>query len=318
MAITGGIQPAVVDSLRNREGRGVSALDDGFLDRYLFNYPVELPAVGEQWRDVSPEAAAAWTQAVERLLQLGLVGEPNGPSVAGSVFAGHAGDDKVRPFVLRLSPEGRQAWKRFTDRHAAEMNAEDCPAHLLGPWGKLYGYCGRLALILHCLRWAQSTVEPVYAVDPVDGESLEAASRLIAYFKSHARKLYAALDADPRIAEARKVLRCLVTNPELATFTRRDLDQHLRRQFKKPEALDAPLKLLVEYGYLRCTTAERGHKTGPTPERYEVNSDWLTQMRTHRTQRTQVSGSEGEPVYAVYGVYASEEEGDGHSDAWEG
>jgi hypothetical protein len=216
----------------------------------------------------------------------------------------------VRPYLLRLDGEGRPAWQRFTEHHAAELNDPEFPAHLQGPWSKLRGYAGRLALVLHCLKWACGDVEPVYAVDPVDGSSMAAAARLVGYFKSHARKLYAALDADPRIAEARKVLECLARNPGLSSFTRRDLYQHLRRQFRKPEALDAPLRLLVEYRYIRPVGGERFGRPGPAPERYEISPVWLSQMRTQRTQRTQDDDSEGEPVYGVYGVYGSEEGGE--------
>jgi hypothetical protein len=307
VGIIGGIQPSVVDGLRRGEGRGTSLLDDGFLDRFLFNYPPDVRAVGERWREVSPEAVAAWTGAVERLLLLGMVGERTGPRVQASVFTPPAEDEKCRPFVLRLDADGRVAWQRFTDRHAAELNDTEFPDYLRGPWSKLLGYCGRLALILHCLRWACGDQDPVYAVDPVDGVSMGAAARLIDYFKSHARKLYAALDADPRIAQARKVLQCLARNPKMSTFTRRDLYQHLRKTFKKPEGLDAPLRLLVEYRYIRPVGGERQGRPGPAPERYEISPVWLSQMRTQRTQRTQDDESEGEPVYGVYGVYGSED-----------
>src|SRR5262249_31322519 len=79
VAIVGGIQPSVVAGMRDGEGRGAAALDDGFLDRFLFSYPPDLPAVGELWREVSDEAARAWEAAVTRLLSLGMVGELNGP-----------------------------------------------------------------------------------------------------------------------------------------------------------------------------------------------------------------------------------------------
>jgi hypothetical protein len=307
VAITGGIQPSVVERLRRGEGAAGGALDDGFLDRFLFAYPKDLKAVGERWLDLSEEAAGAWAHAADRLLSLGMVGAAeNAPSAAGAptVFAGAAESERERPFLLRLSPAGKDAWKRFTDRHAAEVNSPDFLPHLRGPWGKLYGYCGRLALILHYLRWAFTAVEPVYAVDPVDGESMEAAARLVAYFKSHARKVYAALDADPRVADAKRVLGCLADNPELDHFTRRDLYQHLRRYFKKPEALDPPLRLLVECGYLRPTTPERGGRPGPNPERYQVNPRW-GRGRTHNPQDPQdrpPGGEPGDPGDCVYGA----------------
>jgi hypothetical protein len=55
-AIVGGIQPDVLPRLRGEPTRGLPPPDDGFLDRFLFVYPKPLPAVGEEWREVSPEA----------------------------------------------------------------------------------------------------------------------------------------------------------------------------------------------------------------------------------------------------------------------
>ena len=47
------------------------------------------------------------------------------------------------------------------------------------------------------------------------------AAELVAHFKSHARKVYAEMAADPKVAATRKVLNCLVRNPGLAGTTRR-------------------------------------------------------------------------------------------------
>src|SRR5262249_22502064 len=131
---------------------------------------------------------------------------------------------------------------------------------------------------------------------PRQGRPLkQGAAQLVAYFKSHIRKVYAALDADPRIAEARKVLRCLERNPGLTpVFTRRDLYQHLRRSFKQPEALDAPLRLLTEYGYIQPELPERVGPGRQAPGRYHVNPIWIEQTRTRCTRNPRNSAAEGD------------------------
>src|SRR5262249_28612913 len=154
-------QPAVLDRLRGEPVRGARPADDGFLDRFLFSYPAELPAVGEQWREVSNDTLDAWKAAVERLLALAMVTDGERP----------------RPFLVHLTACGRGAWKRFTEGHAAELNAEDFPAHLIGPWTKLRGYGARLALILHYLRWVTGEANG----EDVDGESMDRAAILVAY-----------------------------------------------------------------------------------------------------------------------------------------
>src|SRR5258708_39062161 len=96
-AIVGSIQPDVLGRLRGESVRGVAPPDDGFLDRFVFSYPLELPAVGEQWREVSEEALDAWREMIEKLLGLEMVAE----------------EGRSRPFLIRLSSCGRQEWQRF-------------------------------------------------------------------------------------------------------------------------------------------------------------------------------------------------------------
>jgi hypothetical protein len=101
------------------------------------------------------------------------------------------------------------------------------------------------------------------------------------------------MDADPRVKDAKRVLRCLAAHPELNHFTRRDLYVHLHRYFKAPELLDGPLRLLAEHRYLRPFTRDRGGKPGPNPERYEVNPLWDRQRASQDPQDPQDQDAEG-------------------------
>jgi hypothetical protein len=278
VAIVGGIQPAVVDRLRGESHRGVPPPDDGFLDRFLVSYPDELPAVKESWRRVSEQAAADWSNTVEGLL--GIKMEP--------------GKDGPRPWILKLDAGGRRAWECFTEAHAAELNAEDFPAHLRGAWSKLRGYCGRLALVLSELHRVCDGRPGDF---PVGDAAVRRAVELVNYFKSHRRKLAVAMDADPRVADARRLLRWLARNPQVEDFTRRDAYQALRGHFKRPDALDSPLRLLCDHGHLRAATPARpAGARGPNPERFEVNPLWPREDDAQVTPVTQISGYEGEPV----------------------
>jgi hypothetical protein len=264
-AIVGSIQPDVLGRLRGEPVRGVPPPDDGFLDRFLFAYPPELPAVGEQWREVSPEALDAWQGVVDRLLGLEMVAED-----------GHA-----RPFLVRLSRCGRQEWQRFTQAHADEMNAEDFLPHLFGPWAKLKGYAARLALVVHYLRWAVGDVQ----VETVDGESMARATRLVHYFKGHLRKVYALMDADHEAAGARRLLRW-IAREQRQEFKRWEAHKDLKNQglFPRPEDLDGPLHRLVKHGFLRVRPAPAAVGPGrPAEPSYEVNPLW--DRRVNRVNR---------------------------------
>jgi hypothetical protein len=252
VAITGGIQPAVLARLRAGGVRFGPVADDGFLERFWGSYPADLPTVGEQWRGVDEKARRAWGEAVKRLLELPL------------------GDDG-RPRRLGLTRCGRRAWEEFTQRHAAEVNYPDFPDWLAGPWAKFRGGCGRFALIVHLLHGAcaePARGEPFDAGREVDGESVSRAARLVDYFKGHARKILAAADADPRAAVARRLVRWFGTLAD-GRFSRRDAYRAARgRDCERVEDIDPVLSLLQQHGYIRpaTTTPAEGPGRKPGPE----------------------------------------------------
>ena len=258
--IAGGIQPSVIAAMRSELERGRGPIEDGWLDRWLWGYPAAMPAVGEQWREVSDEAKLVWDQSVTNLLALPMKTAENG---------------EQRPHYLGLNASGKHAWETFTAAHATELNDPHFPAHLSGPWGKLRGYCGRLALILHLLREACGESVPA----AVDGVSMNRAADLVGYFKSHARRVYKALGTDPRIIEARKVLSWLM-GWDRPIVSRRDIWRGLRKSFSKPEDLTAPLKLLQHLHYLRWVEpAYSGTGRFPTPT-WEINPYFQDQGAT--------------------------------------
>src|SRR5262249_9157434 len=136
--------------------------------------------------------------------------------------------------------EGRAAWQRFTADHAAERNAANFPPHLQGPWAKLTVYAARFALLLSYMRWATGentgetgekeadaranalpTADGQVLVltkaagseapqEVVSGQDMAGAVRLVAYFKSHARRTYPEIDVASRMRDARRALRWLI------------------------------------------------------------------------------------------------------------
>jgi hypothetical protein len=250
VGIVGGLQPTVIDAMRGASEQGKLPIEDGFIDRFLFSFPERLPAVGEQWREVSQEASNLWHATINRLLILEM--------------DEHEG--KKRPIYCHLSGSGRMAWKEFTERNAAELNDPDFAPNLVGPWGKLRGYCGRFALILHYLRCAAGTLDG----DTVDGESMEKASALVSYFKNHARRVHQAIGADPRIENARTILRWLQDREE-TEISRREIWRGVRRRFHRPEDLAEPMKLLQHLGYVRWRQVKPSEPGRPFTPTFVIN-----------------------------------------------
>jgi hypothetical protein len=292
VGVIGGLVPEKLSTLRG-DRRNERAAQDGFMDRILFSYPRELPITGETWQEVSPDARESWRRAYNAIRGIKAV-----PVVEG------IGPVRRRPYYVRLTAEARVEWQRFTYDHAAEVNGDDFPVHLKEPWSKLRGYCGRLALIVHYLRWAGGEIAGDKA--DVDDESMRRAVALVDYFKSHARRVYSAIEADPRIKEAKRVIRWVWTRQfseslnslkgaQRNIVSRSDIHAGVWGGSRRVEELEGVLDLLCKLNYLRQKEDKehpgRGRK--PSPQ-FEVNPEILTPGNPFREFRDS-ENSEREP-----------------------
>jgi hypothetical protein len=214
VGVIGGLTPDKLTTPRGDRPRQ-RAEQDGFIDRVLMSYATPPRATVENWAEVGEEAIEGLRQSLGKLRALKMVPEQRGAEIVG-----------WRPFLVKLSEPGRSVWQEFTAGHAAEVNDPDFPPHLVGPWSKLRGYAARLALVAHYLRWAEGEVDDDRA--DVDAESMARGVKLVNYFKGHARKVYAALEADQQTADARRVLRWLERHPEPEVFTLSFVQQGFR------------------------------------------------------------------------------------------
>lgn len=167
LGVVGGIQPDMLGALADERNRS-----DGFLDRILWAYPDPIP---DRWVDDDgtdsgiDDLTALW----DRLY-----------AVYGSTnLLGHH-----EPAVMRLSDEAYTVWRWWYDEHAGDRNGGMLPVLLQGPWAKMGTQLARLTLILHCLDGA--------GTNWIDAETIGRAVKLVEYFKAHARRVYAHLDAE--------------------------------------------------------------------------------------------------------------------------
>jgi hypothetical protein len=204
---------------------------------------------------------------------------------------------------LKLSPDGCTSWQRFTEGIAAEINQEGFPPHLRGPWVKLRAYGARLALILHCLRWAyeQGANGEKGPPDYVDRVSMDGAARLVTYFQSHARKVYAAIDADPRHREAKRALRWVANSVNSVktvkgyrVVSKRDLHVSVWGGSIDEDEVSNIIALLVRYGWLRPLLEEtrKGPGRHPSP-RYEIHPSVFPNPSQNSQNCSREPGQEG-------------------------
>jgi hypothetical protein len=259
IGVVGGLPPSLL-----RQLRGDTDAWDGFLDRILLSYPGPLPAKGEDWASVSQEAAEPWAATLDWLRSNLL------PDTA---------DGEERPRSVALTSDGKKAWEKFTAELAQELNKDNLPEPIQGHLAKFKGYCARLALVVHCLRQAGGET----GGEDVDGESMNRASRLIAYFRSHALKVHAALGSDSEIEEAQRVLQW-IEREDRESFKRWEVHKDVRNsgRFQRIESLDRPLQRLIEHGYLRRAEPESQGRGRPADPVFEVNPKHRRENRVNR------------------------------------
>jgi hypothetical protein len=213
--------------------------EDGFVHRLLFAFPDPPTRRCWSWEGVGHESTQAWHGVVARLYELPM---------------GRDEFDRPTALVVDLAADARPVWQDWYDGHAREAEAAGFPEVLVGPWSKLVAYAARLALVVHLLR--QACGEAVG--DDVDAESLGRAVRLVDYFQSHARAVYARLRRSrttSRVVRAVAWIRGRGGEVRTSHLTKNEV-----AGVEDKRDAEALLKELEDRGYGRCDTRTAGNR----------------------------------------------------------
>jgi hypothetical protein len=237
--------------MANPQGR------DGLIERFLWAYPESLAVPGWGERGIPDDAVEDWCVLVGRLWRRPM----------------NLKDGRSVPHVAKMTAKGKAAWRSLYDAHAAEMNASHFPPALRGTWGKLREYAGRLTLILACMNHAGDPTADHMAVPDADVRAVEDAWRLVGYFKSHARRVHAAMAFGPGLgggACVAAVLRWIVQERR-GSFTERDVKQ--ARRWMGDDELRKALVYLLQRNAIRAREPAPGPRGPgrPASPAYEVN-----------------------------------------------
>jgi replicative DNA helicase len=242
------VQPDVLSGLAGQPGfRG-----RGLLARFWYAVPPS--SVGQRCADPPPAPAAAretYAAALTGLLALRPPVDAQAPA----------------PQTLTLAPDALAhlvAWGAEIESMLDEFE----PLGAIADWGlKLAGGTARVAALLHLAYHGAAGLSR-----PISERTVARAIDLARWAIPHAQAAHGAMGADTRLEPARYLLRALarlVERKAVSTFTRRELHNLTRARFPNPRDLEAPLALLVEYGYVRLATVPRG--VGRPSVVYEVN-----------------------------------------------
>ena len=95
-----------------------------------------------------------------------------------------------------MTDEAKALFVEQYDALHVELESPGFPQRLRPAWGKLEAYLARFALVLAMARVAELEQMGAGPAEQVTLEDMEGAARLLAYFKSHARRVFTGLYGD--------------------------------------------------------------------------------------------------------------------------
>jgi hypothetical protein len=245
VAITGGIQPAILRRQMNQAHR-----ESGMAARFLFAWP---PRISKVWTDkyISDELQRSYGDLINKLLLIG-------------------GKDPEqlleKPLIALLSAEAKSRYVAFYNYHNVETGKHEGTS--AAAWSKLEEHPLRIALVIHMVKWCE-TNEPIDEFLRVDSETMEAAIELTEWFKREALRIDQFLNNSERQDPSSEVIGIISQQPD-RTVSTRDLMRMKRTRF--PTACDAEVFFarLVDEGKGEWLDSEVG-VTGRPVRRFKLH-----------------------------------------------
>jgi hypothetical protein len=221
VSVCGGIQPVTL-----ARALGTQHRENGLAARLLLACPPHRP---KRWTEaeISPDLERSIAAVFDRLYDLQPTTDENGD---------------VQPVIVPLSADGKAAWVDFYNAHGQEQAG--LAGDLSAAWSKLEGYAARLALVVHCVRWAAGN-STLASADEIDADSIAAGVELSRWFGNEARRAYAILSESDEDRDRRRLVE--LVQRKGGTVTVRELQQ-TSRLFRTAGDVEAALNALAEDG----------------------------------------------------------------------
>ncbi len=206
------VQPSAMETLRNTR----SFVGQGVFGRILWTYPADELGRRLTGPDVPPldeDATRAWEQLLRRLVE--------------SSPADVDDDGSFVPHSLRLSAGALDVLHSFEREVEMELSPKGSLSGIQHWSGKLVGNTVRVAGLLHLAHTAEDIVGDLWG-ERLSPWAMESAVRLARSLTDHAQRVFATLEADPRVALAQHLLSRTIELP--AGSTERDLFNSVRRR----------------------------------------------------------------------------------------
>jgi DNA polymerase I-like protein with 3'-5' exonuclease and polymerase domains len=267
VSVTGGIQMGALARALTAEH-----MEAGLAARLLLAMPAKKP---KRWSEdeVDPDVRASYEDALRGLLELQFDKDDRG--------------DKA-PFVVRLTPEAKDAWVKFYREWAWRQAAVE--GDLAAALSKLEAYAARLALVHHVVSHVAAKAD---SCDPIKPASIEAGAELARWFAYEAQRIYAALAESAEDRHTRRLIDFIRSNG--GTLTARRLQRSNPARYKTADAAEAALDALVSAGLAEWVD-KPAPATGRPPARELRLLPHPTPDKTDKTPDDEDAPDEGGPT----------------------
>ncbi|HOI54291.1 MAG TPA: YfjI family protein, partial [Phycisphaerae bacterium] len=244
-------QPDVLRSLNNKPGfRG-----RGLLARFLYALPQSKMGYRDlEPREVPPQVADRYAAGLRALLAT--------PQHYDN------SRDEYFPHTLMFDHNAYEAWKAHQRRVEVELRDTGRFAHMTDWGGKLPGATARVSALMHCAQWA---LEPGNPVDhPIAEDTVSRAVQLGELLAEHALAVFE-LMADGGELEAARIVWKFILAKELTAFNFSEVWHPLRGTFKKSEAIEPALEVLLDHNLILPADGAEKPRRGRRGRKFVVN-----------------------------------------------
>ena len=233
VAITGGIQPAILRRQMNQAHR-----ESGMAARFLFAWP---PRIIKVWTDehIPDELQRSYGELINKLL---LIGDKEPKQLL------------EKPLIALLSDEAKSRYVEFFNNHNIETTKHE--GSLAAAWSKLEEQPLRIALVLHMVKWCE-TNKPIGQYLVVDSNTMKAAIELTEWFKCEALRIDQFLCNSKLQDPLLEVIGIISQQPE-QTVSTRDLMRMKSTMFPTAEDAEVLFARLVDEGKGEWKDSEAG------------------------------------------------------------